>query len=148
MIDTIKLKPVTIFLFFSIFLFACKKDNNNTVNGGYVNITINLNDPTAFQLNAVGGWIYISGVDAGLKGLIVYRRSLDEYAAYDRACTYDPNASCALVKVESSGVTAIDSCCGSKYEIYYGSVTHGPASQPLIQYKITRDGNYLYVSNL
>lgn len=126
-------------------IFSCKK-NDSSVKGGYANVVINLNDPTALQLNAIGGWIYFTGVDAGLKGLIVYRRSQDEYVAYDRACTYDPTGNCSLI-IESSGIIAADTCCGSKFEIYSGSVTHDPATQPLIQYQVSHEGNNLYITN-
>lgn len=130
------------------FIFSCKKDNDNTVNGGYVDAYIHLNDPSAIQLNAIGGWIYYSGASGGLKGLIIFRKTLDDFAAYDRACTYHPNASCALVEVESNGAFAVDSCCNSKYNLYnMGVVEHGPATQALIQYRTSFDGSVVHVFN-
>src|SRR6476620_12351928 len=121
---------ISTFIFTLFFLSSCK--DSNTVPGTYVDTYIYLSEPSAVQLNAVGGWIYYPG---GAKGLIIYRKSTNEFAAYDRQCTYDPNASCALLKVQSSGVTVVDSCCGSEFSLIYGSVTKGPASQSMIQYR-------------
>ena len=140
-------KFIFLILLLTIIFFNCKKSKDNSVQGGYVNLRLSLNLPQYTQLNAIGGWVYIpQSSDAGLKGLIVYRRTLDAYAAYDRACTYDPNNNCQL-QVESSGITTIDTCCGSKFEIYYGSVTQAPATQPMIQYKTAIDGSDLYITN-
>ena len=127
-------------LFF--FLSSCK--DNNTVPGTYVDTYIYLSEPSAVQLNAVGGWIYSTG---GSKGLIIYRRGTNEFAAYDRQCTYDPNASCALLQVLASGLTVVDSCCGSQFNLVYGTVTKGPASQQMIQYKTYYDGNSVHIYN-
>ena len=124
---------------------SCKKDKNSTLSGGYVDAYIYMNDPSAIALNAVGGWLYYSG---GLKGIIVYRRTQDEFLAYDRACTYDTNASCALVEVEANGTFGVDSCCGSRYNIYNsGIVEHGPATQALIMYHTSFDGSVVHVYN-
>jgi len=127
----------------SFFLFiSCGSDT--TVPGTYVDTYIYLSEPTAIQLNSVGGWIYHSG---GAKGLIVYRRSSNEFAAYDRQCTFDPNASCSILQVLSSGLTVVDSCCGSQFNLVYGTVTKGPASQGMIQYRTTTDGNTVHIFN-
>lgn len=126
---------------------SCKKDKDR-ITGGYTNIYIYTSDPTFTPLNAVGGWTYYPAVaDAGLKGLIIYRSSQESFFAYDRACTYDTQASCALVEMESSGITAIDSCCNSRFGITDGSVLNGPATQPLIQYRTTFDGSALHIFN-
>ncbi|MEO5571107.1 MAG: hypothetical protein ABIT08_15595 [Bacteroidia bacterium] len=126
------------------FLLLTSCGNDNTVQGTYVDTYIYLTEPSAIQLNAVGGWIYYAG---GSKGLIIYRRSTNEFSAYDRQCTYDPNASCSLLQVQSSGLSVVDSCCGSEFNLVYGSVTKGPASQSMIQYKTFYDGNSVHVYN-
>jgi hypothetical protein len=133
---------ISIFIF-TLFIFSSCKDNN-TVQGTYVDTYIYLSEPSAVQLNAVGGWIYYQG---GSKGLIVYRKSTTEFAAYDRQCTYDPTAACALLQVNSSGVTVVDSCCGSEFSLIYGGVTKGPASQSMIQYRTTYEANSVHVFN-
>ncbi|MFI5218397.1 MAG: hypothetical protein ACHQNT_02830 [Bacteroidia bacterium] len=143
----VTLRVAVLFLFI-VFIASCGKDNN-TVTGGHVDAYIYLNDPSSIQLNAIGGWIYYSSSgNSGLKGLIIFRRSQDEFSAYDRACTYHTNESCALVEVESNNTFGIDSCCGSRFNLYsLGIVEKGPATQPLIQYHTTFDGSILHVSS-
>ena len=122
---------------------SCKKDNTNDVAQNYVDFYLYLNEPSNIALNAVGGYVY---VNAGTKGIIVYRRALNEFTALERNCTYDPSASCSIVQV-LSGITAIDSCCTSRFSIYDGSVINGPATSPLYQYNTSFDGNALRVYN-
>jgi nitrite reductase/ring-hydroxylating ferredoxin subunit len=109
-----------------------------------VNVIIHLNDPAYVKLNAVGGWAY---VDGGVRGIIVYRRATEEFAAFDRNCTYMPSNECATVYVDKSGSTAVDTCCGSKFLIYDGTVQKGPATIGLKPYHTTLDGSVLYISN-
>ena len=65
-----------------------------------VNVEVNLNDIDNVALKQLGGYIYISG---GVRGLIVYRKSQNEYKAYDRNCTFEPEKTCAVVSFHSSG---------------------------------------------
>lgn len=138
-------KSSRIFLIVSLIIViaACKKDNTNDIAQNYVDYYLYINEPSNIALNAVGGWMYIP---AGTKGIIVYRRSQTEFTALERNCTYDPNAPCSLVKV-LSGISAIDSCCNSRFSIYDGSVINGPATQPLYQYNTTFDGSTLHIFN-
>jgi nitrite reductase/ring-hydroxylating ferredoxin subunit len=122
---------------------SCKKDED-TIPNVSVNIVISTTDPSYNDLNAVGGWIYLTG---GSRGIIIYRYSIDEFMAYDRHCTYEPTESCAVVEVDLSGIIAEDLCCGSQFLLTDGSVIDGPASVPLKFYQTTFDGNNLYVYN-
>ena len=139
-----KMKPILLLLIISGILFhACKKDESADVAQNYVDFTLYINEPSNVALNAVGGWVY---VNAGTKGIIIYRRSQVEFTALERNCTYDPNAACSIVEV-LSGISSIDSCCNSRFSIYDGSVINGPATTPLYQYNTTFDGVALRVFN-
>ena len=122
---------------------GCEKDDD-TIPGAIVNIVLSTTHADFNDLNAVGGWIYLIG---GSRGILVYRVSIEEFMAYDRHCTYTPQESCALVDVDSSGVIAVDKCCGSKFVLTDGSVVNGPASIPLKQYQTSFDGNLLHIFN-
>jgi len=138
------LKKIALVLGLTALIFqACKKDESSDVAQNYVDFTLYLNEPSNIALNAVGGWAY---VNAGTKGIIIYRRSQVEFTALERNCTYDPNAACAIVDV-LSGISSIDSCCSSRFSIYDGSVINGPATQPLYQYNTYYDGVALRVFN-
>lgn len=135
-----RLIPLVLFLLLGN---ACDKDETNDIAQYYVDFTIYLNEPANVPLTVVGGWMY---VNAGTKGIILYRRSTNEFTASERNCTYDPTASCAIVQV-LSGISAIDSCCSSRFSIFDGSVINGPATRPLYQYKTLFNGNALRVYN-
>lgn len=86
-------------------------------------------------------------MSGGNKGIIVYRQDNDNFNAYERACTFDPQASCAQVEVTADNLTCVDSCCGSKFLIVDGSIMTGPANVGLLQYQTTWDGTTLHIIN-
>lgn len=131
---------ITLIVLLSI---SCKKDKEVIPNVP-IDLYVYTNDPQFIDLNAVGGWVYVAG---GSRGIIIYRKSNDEFMTYDRHCTYQPNNSCARVEVNSSDIIAVDSCCGSQFVITDGSVSNGPASQPLRAYQNTYDGTVLHIYN-
>jgi nitrite reductase/ring-hydroxylating ferredoxin subunit len=127
------------------FIFSCKKSNVvEKIPVVPVNLTIYLNLPSYAALNSIGNYVKISG---GYKGIIVYRRSQTDFAAFDLACPYDPTASGAILVVDSSGVAAVDYHCGSRFNLAYGSVINGPSTSPMKAYTADYDGNntvYIY----
>lgn len=125
--------------------FSCKKERRDThIPYVPVNITLYASDPQFFDLNVPGGWVYIQG---GSRGLIVHRRTHDEFVTFDRHCTYDVTNPCGQVMVDSTDFAAIDTCCGSVFQLYDGSVSNGPAIYPLAAYPTTFDGNVLRIQN-
>ena len=122
---------------------GCKKEED-TVPNVAVNIYLQTTDPDFNDLNAVGGWIYLTG---GSRGILVYRFSMEEFKAFDRHCTYDPSSTCGVISVDQSGIIAVDSCCNSKFLITDGSVLEGPASLPLKPYQTYFDGVSLRIYN-
>lgn len=138
-------------IFLAILLFAelftgqgCKKESE-TIPNVYVDFYIYLNQPSYAALNSVGNFVYVTG---GVKGIIVYRKSLDEFVAYDRSCPYDPDAGNAIINVDSTNVFSSDSNCGSKFNLLDGSVLNGPATRPLKSYRTSFDGlNTLHIFN-
>ena len=127
----------TILLFafiFAIFSFlSCKKSNTeDTIPNVPVSFTVYLSLPQYVSLNSTAGYVIIP--EYGYRGVIIYRKELEEFAAYDLACPYDPTASGAKITVDSSGITTIDPHCGSKFSLYDGSVQRGPATRPMKRY--------------
>ncbi len=142
-----KINYLTILLLSSLlitFLFSCKKDKNNGVPAIEVDLYIYTSDPSFINLNPVGGWCYITG---GVRGILVYRKSISEFMAYDRNCTYNSSDVCATVFVDASNIIATDTCCNSKFSIVDGSVIQTPAGLPLKSYSTTFDGTALHIYN-
>jgi len=136
----------SLFLAFFFFLADCKKEKEkeDLIPYAAVDFYINTNSTQYLELHSVNGWVYVTG---GVRGIIIYRKSIDEFMVYERNCTYQPSNSCARVSVDGSNLIAIDSCCGSKFLLIDGSVIQSPAVYPLKQYRTTFDGVTLHVFN-
>jgi len=126
---------------------GCKKDKQVDVPLVNVDIEININLPEYNALAVTGGWAYVTG---GSEGLLVYRKSPDEFTALDRHCTYRPEDLCR-VYVDDSQVIARDTVsadhCGSAFLLMDGSVVQGPAVLGLKRYNTTFNGTILRIFN-
>ncbi len=135
-----------LFLFLLSFVFlsfnSCGKDENET-SIPYVYVDFLLY-PNTLDYIADGQWAYVSG---GYKGIIIYRPMNDQFMAYERACPFDPLVEGARIEVESSGIIAVDSVCGSRFLLTDGTPIAGPAGIPLKQYRTSYDGYVLRVYN-
>ena len=109
----------------------------------FVEEDINLNNLQYANLKNPGGYIYYN---AGYKGLIIYHEGNGVYKAFERACTFDPNADCEAVEMDDSGLFMIHKCCSSTFN-FNGNPTGGPASLDLLQYRTYVDGIYLKIRN-
>ncbi|MBN3035358.1 MAG: hypothetical protein JW861_07205 [Bacteroidales bacterium] len=129
----------------TITLFSCGKKDDGTkadIPNVYVYVTLY---PNSLDFINIGGFKYING--HGYRGIILYRNDTYSFSAYERTCTYDPERECARVEVEPSGITAIDSCCMSRFNLIDGSPFDGPATLPLKQYRTDFDGELLIIHN-
>ena len=136
---------ILVFVFVVALFSFCKKKNNTVQdNIAYqtVNITMYPNDPLYFKLQAVGGWVYISG---GVNGIIVYRKtatnSPTDFVALERTSTSLPDDQNARVKVQADNFTLKDTISNSKWQIVDGALISGPATQNLRSYNAIFDGN-------
>lgn len=132
-------------LFLTIVLSGCTKEQQqNDIPVVEVNFVVNPNSTEYLELNAVNGWVYVTG---GYRGIILVRISLNEFKAFERACPYDWEQADARIEVESSSITAMCPHCKSKFILLDGSPFEGPSPYPLKQYQAMYDGNLLFVSN-
>ena len=138
------LKYVYLLIFGILILQAC---DDQSIEDGIpiviVNETINLNNYQYQSLNLIGGFAYLN---AGVRGIIIYRQSLDEYIAIERNCTFQPLDKCADVSVDKSTLFLIDSCCSSTFD-FNGFPTGGPATLPLRRYNTILNENLLTITN-
>ncbi len=136
-------------LILTLFLPACDKNNDDDekIVLPKVDYYINVNSAEYLDLTTVGGFVYLSNY-APSQGIIVYRKSLQEFNAFERTCTFDPYGICCRLQVDESGMLAEDTCCNSKFLLLDGSPLENSASQkPLRSYRTSFDGNILRVYN-
>ena len=50
----------------------------------FISVQLNISLPAYYQLQNVGGWVYISEQQSGTRGLIIYRASATSFKIYDR----------------------------------------------------------------
>jgi hypothetical protein len=124
---------------------SCKKEEPQPeIPYVYVNFTVNPNSTEYLELNSVNGWVTVYG---GYQGIILFRSTIYDFMAFERACPNDPTEPGARITVDTSGTTAYCPVCKSKYILIDGSVYDGPSHWPLKQYGTTYDGSLLYVYN-
>ena len=138
------------FFFFSLFIFlfvGCKKKSNqNPIPSIPFDITINIDLPSYSSLIGVGGWTYVVG---GSKGIIVYRKSTDQFVAFDRQSPKDVDNTCLTpLSPDSSNFLQLnDFCSGAKFSLYDGSAISG-SDIGLRQYQTVWNGtNSLRIYN-
>ncbi len=115
------MKILFILLFGISFLFSsCKKNSQHPVPSVPFDITINITLPSYSDLIGVSGWAYVNG---GSRGIIVYRRGIDEFIAFDRHSPADPDGACAnpLYPDTSNYLVLIDECNSATFSLYDGS---------------------------
>jgi hypothetical protein len=141
------MKKALIFLLL-LSAFSCKKKAKpaaeHPVQSIPVNITMYPGDPLNFKIQSIGGWMYVEG---GINGIIVYRKSNEEFVAIERTSTYYPDNGGARVKVLSDNFTLRDTVSDSRWRIFDGTVTKGPAEWSLRIYGTTYDQNVLRIRN-
>ncbi len=97
--------------------------------------TININEPSYFDLSVATGFLYFDG---GTVKLIIYRINQEEFNVYDARSTYNPDDPCICV-VDDNRVFIQDPCGDSKWLLTDGTIVEGSASQNLLQYNYTFD---------
>ncbi|MEI7982998.1 MAG: hypothetical protein WCI71_15210 [Bacteroidota bacterium] len=124
---------------------SCKKEEQAPeIPYVYFNFSLNPNGTQYIELNPVNGWVYLTG---GYNGILVFRKSINEFSAFERACPYDPLATDARIKVDATGVTCTCPACGSRYIMTDGTPLEGPSHFPLKQLTTVYDGVLLNISN-
>jgi nitrite reductase/ring-hydroxylating ferredoxin subunit len=115
-----------------LLLLSCSKEKEGRIPDVPVNFHAPLTDPRLSRLNSNGGAVIINNY--GVAGLIIYRRP-DGYSAFDRCSSVNPEKKCAVTP-DHPGLTATDSCSGSKFSLYDGAPVKAPAVRPLKQYQV------------
>lgn len=104
-----------------LFAISCKKKNQqHPVPYVATDMTINITLPSYSELQNVGGYAFVNG---GSRGIIVYRRSVEEFVAWDRHSPNDPDGTCSngLSPDSDNFLQLNDPCSDGTYSLYDGS---------------------------
>lgn len=120
---------------------SCNKNGTNPVPNIPFDITIDITLPSYSNLTGVGGWTYVNG---GSRGIIVYRRAIDEFVAFDRHSPADPEGTCFLPLYPDSDnfLQLNDTCNNAKFSLYDGSPVSN-SQYGLRQYRTVFNGTDL-----
>jgi len=111
----------------------------------FPDIIVNLKSQQYLDLQNLG---YVIIDDVGVRGVILHKSTFgDEYTAFERNCSYQPNDACALVEVAASGLSMQDPCCSSTFDFTQGNPTGGPARSPLRRYRTSLSGDILTITD-
>lgn len=136
------MRTLLIFCFGVLLLSSkCNNQNQNPVPFVPVDVTIDIQLPSYSNLQGVGGWTYLNG---GSRGIIVYRKGIDEFVAFDRHSPADISGTCPLPLYPDSQnfLQLKDSCNNAVFSLYDGS----PVSNSIYglrQYATQFNGNNL-----
>lgn len=144
------MQKILIFLFIASFTLSCsksddKQDRNPYLTDPVVNLTLNLNLPEYNPLKFPGEYI-VTG--QGIKGIVVYCASENQYLAFDLT---DPNhvpSECSRMELE--GIIASCPCESDENEYFITSGQHTTAPDtkyPMQSYRAVRNGSTINVSN-
>jgi len=122
---------------------GCRDRNTDRIPDVPVNIAINIYPPDFFNLTVPSGWVYITG---GSRGIIVYRKSADEFVALERHSPFQPEDNCAVV-VDEDNVLVSDPCSDSQWLITDGTIVQGPTAFALETYNTSFSDPILYITN-
>lgn len=132
------------FILIVCLLISCSKDETTRIPNAYVNYQITLQE---FNIKNTNGLLLVNkGVNTGVAGLIIYRRANNDYVAFDRCSSVNPELQCAVVPDESN-LTATDPCSGAKFSLYDGSPAKAPAKRALKEYRVIITNFTLTVTN-
>lgn len=117
----------------------CSKGNQNPIPYVPFDINIDISLPSYNQLQGVGGWSYVVG---GSKGIIVYRRGIDEFVAFDRHSPVDLEGTCFLPLFPDNDNFLVlkDTCNNATFSLYDGSPISNSAFG-LRQYAVQFNGS-------
>src|SRR5690606_8483673 len=144
------MKKITLFLLIAAVTLSCSKNDDKQERNPFltdpaVSLNLNLNLPEYNPLKFPGNYIITS---QGIRGLVVYCVSVNQYLAFELT---DPNrAPSSCSRMELTGVIASCPCSNDDNEYFITSgqhTTEPDAKYPMQQYNAQLNGNTVVISN-
>ena len=136
----------------AILLFSCNSDDGGINNNPYipnalVQFQIDLGLPSFDNLRFAGGSTFIAN-GGGVRGFFVFNLSGDQFLAWEASCPNHIPNNCSRMTI--NGVLATCACEDYEYSLANGQLLNpvdGSENYPMINYRISKSGDVLTVSN-
>jgi hypothetical protein len=109
----------------------------------FEDVVINVTLPAYVGIQIVGGHTVIP--DAGIRGIIVYRKSQNTFLAFEQNCSFQPYE--AGSNVQPFATYMQDAYCGSLFDYDGNPMGGGIAWRPLGQYETIFSGSILTITD-
>tara|TARA_R110000868_G_scaffold83701_1_gene236167 strand:- start:453 stop:902 length:450 start_codon:yes stop_codon:yes gene_type:complete len=137
-------------------LFAC--DTNSSNRNPYLQefgfrFDINTNLPLYSSLTNEGSAIYISGEQAGTRGIFVIKTlsAFSGYRAFEASCPNHTPNNCSTMTLDSSKNSVTCACEDYQYTLFTGQLLNAPAGgakyYSMLEYSVAASGNIVSVTN-
>ncbi|HRH34830.1 MAG TPA: hypothetical protein PKY12_07210, partial [Catalimonadaceae bacterium] len=128
-------------LIFLVFILSCTDQPSliSPIPDVIVNEQLNLNSAEAIPLKVRDGTAI--AIKGGIKGIIIYRRSQDNYVAFERKSPYKLEDSCGIINVHSSLLYMLDSCHNCTFN-WEGRPIGGPCRDVMKTYSVQFINNF------
>lgn len=132
------------FILLSLVLCSCSKENEDRIPNVLVNYQITIQE---FNIKSTNGLLLVNKANnTGVAGLIIFRKPNNEWVAFDRCSSVNPQQQCAIVP-DDGNLTATDPCSGAKFSLYDGSPMKAPAKRSLKEYRVIITNFTIAVTN-
>ncbi|WP_339885952.1 Rieske 2Fe-2S domain-containing protein [Polaribacter vadi] len=133
-----------IMLLVCITLFVNCSDTTNLTNcirSINLSTVTDLNNPSMINAQTPGGFAELPG---GVKGILLFNKNGTDFVAFDKLC---PKNECTTPMVLEGRVLTC-SCHESKYSVDFGGAPQTDGFEcPAIEYKVTKNGSTIRISN-
>jgi nitrite reductase/ring-hydroxylating ferredoxin subunit len=145
------IKNIIIVLVINLLFVRCKDNYYSSIPDYPVSLELNLTTTYPTFRNSINqSHTFIKPITVmdriGFGGILVYSGFDGEYYAFDMSCPYEVKQT---VRVYPNGLgQAVCEGCGSVFDIGYGigNPSSGKAKEGLKRYKVTLNGDVLYIS--
>ncbi len=133
-------------------LFSC--DNDPGTRNPYLQeigfrFDMNLNLPLYSPLTNFGNAVYVNNTGIGTRGFFVIQSTIGQYRAFEASCPNHVPNDCSTLLLE--GQIATCSCEDYEYSLFTGQLINRPDDgnryYDLLEYRVTKSGNVVVVSN-
>lgn len=135
-------KNIVFLICFSLFI-NCTDTSNlaNCIRSIDLSVGADLNNPGLINAQVPGGFAEIPG---GIKGILLFNKTGNEFAAFDRLC---PRNECAAPMTFKNRLLEC-SCHKSTYSLDFGGAPQTDGFEcPAIEYRVIKNGSSIRITN-